>query len=127
MIGLASTWLVLTVTSPSPSPTPSGAFNGPNEDQFSGSGDSVSAGLYAFLIIVMLAAFTALIIFFMNRSLKRARQNLGGDVLPRRQADQIPVAPGGPDDPDRTPGSSPSPRSEGDGDGDGPTSAASEP
>lgn len=117
MIGSASAWLVLAATSPAP--TPSAGYDGPNDNQFNGSGDSVSAGLYAFLIIVGLAAFTALIVYFMNRSLKRARQNLGGGVLPRREADQIPIAPG---DRDRTEGSSPPPA--GDGDTDGTTPAA---
>lgn len=93
MIGAASAWVVLAAASPSPSPT--SGYEGPTENQFNGSGDSVSAGLYAFLIIVGLAAFTALIIFFMNRSLRRARHNLGGDVLPRREADQVPIAPRG--------------------------------
>lgn len=98
MIGLASSWLILAATSPSPAPTPS-PFT-PTENQFNGSGDPVSAGLYAFLVIVGLAAFTVLIVFFMNRSLKRARRNLGGDVLPRREADQVPVAPRSSDRPD---------------------------
>lgn len=97
MIGAATAWLVLAAASPSPGPT-TAVDNGPTENQFNGSGDSYSAGLYAFLIIVAIAACTALIIFFMNRSLRRARHNLGGDVLPRRERDQIPVGPGEPGD-----------------------------
>lgn len=92
MIAAASAWLLLAAASPSPSPTPP-TLNGPTENQFNGSGDAYSAGLYAFLIILGLALFTVVIVYFMNRSLKRARQNLGGDVLPRRVADQIPIAP----------------------------------
>lgn len=80
-----SAWVVLAV-SPSPSP----GF-GPSDDQAPGSGDSVSAGLYAFLIVVLLAVALAVILWAMNRSLRRARNNLGGSVLPRREADDQPV------------------------------------
>lgn len=91
MIAAASAWLVLAATSPAPgpSPTPSPQVT---ENQFNGSGDSYSAGLYGFLVIAALVVAMVVIVFFMNRSLRRARANLGGDVLPRREADRVPTA-----------------------------------
>lgn len=82
--------LLLTV-SPSPVPTSVTPGFGPSQGV---SGDSgASAGLYAFLLVVALTAVSVVIFIAMNRSLKRARTNLGGSVLPRREADRLPVAP----------------------------------
>lgn len=89
MIGAASAWLMLAAASPSPAPSPTPSPQ-VTENQFNGSGDSYSAGLYGFLVIAALVAVTVVIVLFMNRSLRRARANLGGDVLPRREADRVP-------------------------------------
>ena len=86
---MITAWFVLAAVSPTPSPSP--GFGPSNDNQAPGSGESVSAGLYAFLIILVLAAALALIVWAMNRSLKRARHNLGGSVLPRQESDKIPV------------------------------------
>jgi hypothetical protein len=81
----------------SPTPTPSTTSTvvvppfGPTQG-VSGA-DTASAGLYAFLIVVGLIAVSVVIFIAMNRSLKTARTNLGGSILPRREADRIPVAP----------------------------------
>jgi hypothetical protein len=62
----------------SPSPSPSAPFQ--NDDD----GDSRGAGSIAFLVILVLIVASVLLFWAMNRSLKRARRNLGGDPLPRR-------------------------------------------
>jgi hypothetical protein len=79
----------------SPTPTPTGATTstpgfGPDPSSPS---SGASAGLDAFLIVVALIAVTAVIMYSMTKSLKRMRTNLGGNVLPRREADQLPVRP----------------------------------
>lgn len=76
---------------PSPVPTSVTPGFGPTQGV---SGDSgASAGLYAFLLVVALVAVSVVIFVAMSRSLQRARTNLGGSVLPRREADRLPVAP----------------------------------
>lgn len=43
------------------------------------------AGTYGFLVVVGLIVFSIFLFFAMNRSLRSARHNLGGDQLPRRR------------------------------------------
>lgn len=89
-------------SSPSPSPGISGARQGPFIPQ-EGVPNSDGAGLDAFLILVGLILASAGLFFAMNRSLKRARRNLGGDVLPRRRNTGPPVGPARDDPPPVTP------------------------
>jgi hypothetical protein len=43
------------------------------------------AGSYGFLVIIGLIVFSIVLFVAMNRSLRKARINLGGDQLPRRR------------------------------------------
>lgn len=54
----------------------------PIQNQIDNSG--VGGGTWAFLVIVGLILVSVLLFWAMNRSLRRARRNLGGEQLPRR-------------------------------------------
>jgi hypothetical protein len=91
VVSLSSAGSLSPVVSPSPTATTSGTVTpgfGPSPGD---SADGASAGLDAFLIVLGLIAFTVVIFIAMNRSLRRMRHNLGGSVLPRREADSLPV------------------------------------
>ncbi len=84
--------VALAATSPAPTPTSTVVTPGFGPTP-GGSGDvGASAGLYAFLIVLGLILVTVVIFISMDRSLKRARANLGGSILPRREADRLPVS-----------------------------------
>ena len=71
----------------SPSPSPSPAVSGGRVGPFipiDTAPNQYGAGLLAFLLILGMAVLCVGLFIAMNRSLRRARQNLGGDVLPRR-------------------------------------------
>ncbi|HVV30213.1 MAG TPA: hypothetical protein VHC41_04980 [Mycobacteriales bacterium] len=68
-----------TATAPPPAP------NGPADHN-----DGVGAGTWAFLVIIGLILLSVALFYALSRSLRRARRNLGGDVLPRRRGQRPP-------------------------------------
>lgn len=100
MTALLSARLMLWVAGPSPSPSSLSPqqIQGPVNDN-----GGVGAGTLAFLVIAGLLIVSGLLFVAMNRSLRRARHNLGGDQLPRRPNPRRPVIPIRDDDPPRNP------------------------
>lgn len=95
MTGLIGARLLLVASSavsPSPFPGSSGGRVGPfipSNTQPNPHG----AGLAAFGVVLLMIALSVLLFLALNRSLRRARRNLGGDVLPRRRPTGRPTIP----------------------------------